>query len=71
MHQCLGRRAGGQGDGAEFAPDLVAGEFGVEFSAALEQGACFDVLAFLAEEAAGWTFMGRRSVDPGSSWGQP
>ena len=43
----------GEGDGAEFSPDFMGGDFGVEFGGAFEERAGFFVAAVLvAEEAA-------------------
>jgi hypothetical protein len=43
----------GEGDGAEFAPDFVGGNFGIEFGGAFEEGAGLIVAAVLmAEEEA-------------------
>jgi hypothetical protein len=43
----------GEGYGAEFSPDFMGGDFGIEFGGAFEEGTGFFVAAFLmAEEAA-------------------
>ena len=49
----VGVIGGGESDSAEFAPDFVGGDFGVEFGGAFEEGAGFFLAAVLvAEEAA-------------------